>query len=329
MSSPTIYLHIGMNKTGTTAIQHYFSSNRESFLDKGLLYPKTGMSRDGAHHDLSRSLGFYHGAKDVSVDDIKAQQKIMKGLLSELQQSTANTVIFSSEMLVLPRPVDKVKEFFSKYNVKIVVYLRRHDSWWESLYNQAVKTVALPPWGRGFNSYLRYQYTKNKQLGNYRLLLERWAKVFGQENIIVRPYEKQQNKPNLVTDLLESIGFGDLGNDIITSPKRANESLSFQSLSLMEIYQNSDVSEDVRSRLVRHAQSLVIDEPRASILSPEMRRKLVDNNDKQYQFIARKYLGRKNGKLFLDPLPEPDDVWERPRQPTPVFIVEETVKALS
>lgn len=38
-------------------------------------------------------------------------------------------------------------------------------------------------------------------------MVDRWAKVFGKTNILVRPYERQQNKPNIVTDILQIKGW--------------------------------------------------------------------------------------------------------------------------
>jgi hypothetical protein len=81
------------------------------------------------------------------------------------------------------------------------VYLRRHNEGRESAYNQAVKMVAKPPWEQGFESYVNFRKRKTPKHGCYRELVDRWAKVSGKENIIVRPYERQQNKPNIVNDI--------------------------------------------------------------------------------------------------------------------------------
>jgi hypothetical protein len=46
----TIYLHIGIPKTGTTAIQNFFFQKREDLKNYGLLYPNTAASGKGAEH---------------------------------------------------------------------------------------------------------------------------------------------------------------------------------------------------------------------------------------------------------------------------------------
>ena len=53
---PTIYIHAGTGKTGTTSIQHFFSVNREIILQETLLYyPETGIP-DGKNDFLHKNL---------------------------------------------------------------------------------------------------------------------------------------------------------------------------------------------------------------------------------------------------------------------------------
>ena len=41
----TLYLHIGMGKTGTTALQVFFSGNRKAMEKQGIAYPSLGKSK--------------------------------------------------------------------------------------------------------------------------------------------------------------------------------------------------------------------------------------------------------------------------------------------
>ncbi len=57
----TVYLHIGIPKTGTTSIQSFLFNNRDQLLEAGILYPLTRRSEQcltGAygHHKLSDSI---------------------------------------------------------------------------------------------------------------------------------------------------------------------------------------------------------------------------------------------------------------------------------
>ena len=61
-----VILHIGYNKTGTTAIQNSFYYNRKSLVRDGLLYPYkcSGRRKSPAHHSLAESL-LYHIGKPL------------------------------------------------------------------------------------------------------------------------------------------------------------------------------------------------------------------------------------------------------------------------
>ena len=106
---PVIYLHIGMNKTGTTAIQRHFEKHRQFYKTHALLYPETANTA-GAHYALSSSLGFWHAGSPedwlMKLDDIK------NGLLDEIADADIRSVIFSSEDFVINEPGEEVKQFF-------------------------------------------------------------------------------------------------------------------------------------------------------------------------------------------------------------------------
>lgn len=322
-----VYLHIGMNKTGTSAIQTTLARHSEAMRSAGLLYPQAG--RMGmAHYGLSDTLGFSQGTSEPRSAQKHGQQALYESVQHELQASEAGTVVFSSENFSLPRKVEAVRDFFSSFDVRVVVYLRRHDSWWESAYAQAVKMVERPPWGPGIEAFLRYHKRWKPNHGNYRELVDRWAGVFGPRNIIVRPYEAQQNDGGVVGDFFGVIGHGEIAQGLEPNSTRVNEKLDDSILTLIDIYQRLDVGDRVRARLLEHAKSAAGSGTRSTLLSPALRRKLIETHADDYAYIARTYLGRDDGRLFLDPWPEPDEDWKPPKRLTTVEIVEQTVKAL-
>jgi hypothetical protein len=176
----TVYLHIGTNKTGTTAIQRWLSAHRKELCGRGLLYPTTGMPLR-AHHTLASALGFN---LRVQTSDYKQAAHFRNKLDAEIRDSNASRVIISSENFCITRPTEPVRLFFKGLGVRIVVYLRRHDSWWESAYAQAVKMVAQPPYQCGFEHFLRFQRRQHPKFPNYRDLVDRWAYTFGWENVM-------------------------------------------------------------------------------------------------------------------------------------------------
>ena len=100
------YLHIGVEKTGTTTIQSFLAKNREALRVEGYLYPiapgpvnHVGLTIFAANNqtvvvDLLRSVGLTAG------DDLTAyRSKMMADLEDSARRSDCHTLIFSNEHL--------------------------------------------------------------------------------------------------------------------------------------------------------------------------------------------------------------------------------------
>lgn len=323
---PTIYLHIGTNKTGTSFIQNTLIKNYAVLREYGILYPKAGLV-DSAHYGLSDALGFSLN-KGNNTGDAKLSAKIKQKLLQEITASAANTVIFSSEIFMLNKELDLIKQFLETFEVKIIVYLRRHDDWWESAYNQAVKTVVSPPWKIGVREYLTYQKKKNPKFGDYRLLINRWAEAFGKENILVRPFETQQNQPTIVDDFFTTMQLEAIPAKLKIPPIKINQSLDDYTLSMIDSLQRANINPDLRRKMIAYVLDKVSYDSNTTLINPKLRLKLIANNTPAYEYIAKEFLNRADGKLFVAPLPSIDTVWKPIRKPTPAEAIEMTLASL-
>lgn len=311
---PVIYLHIGMNKTGTTALQAWLKENRTSLSKKfDLLFPESGFER-GAHFGLSDTLGFRNNTQDSGCKTSLAhlQQKFSK----EVARSGCRTVCISSENFVIDKDISSVQTFFENYRCKVVVYLRRHDSWIESGYRQAVKMVRNPDYPEGIKSFINRLQKRSRNYINYQYLTDKWAKAFGTENIIVRPYEPEQMPKGIVADFLEIVDKKEamqLGN----SP-RNNRSLSKFSTQVLETAQRADLTDNQYLKVLKYVQKHDLPDDGFSLLPPRRRAGIVAAREKQYQYIARTYLNRSDGRLFYAPPPSANDTWEPP-DPIPAY----------
>jgi len=70
MAKSELYIHIGMPKTATSALQRFFTINRDVLKEKGIAYPAIGNME--AHHRLGWSLkaerGLSHWWFDKDID---------------------------------------------------------------------------------------------------------------------------------------------------------------------------------------------------------------------------------------------------------------------
>lgn len=324
---PVIYIHIGMNKTGTTALQNYFQQGQSALARAGVLYPTTG--RIGtAHYALSASLGFCNPSVSPSwKQDIRC---LKRDFLREVSGSTKK-VVFSSEDFLLNKPFEHLKSFFDGYPLKVVVYLRRHDHWWLSAYAQAVKMKHLPPWNLGPQGFINYNRRHNKHYGDYRHLVDRWAGVIGKDNVIVRPYEDIQNKPDLAADFLQAIESREVIAKVPRMQARDNASLPLPSVQLMDIFQRIDTEPKIREKLLAHAHCYknVDNSSLRDMVNPQFLLNLMNSYQDDYSYIAREYLGRNDGRLFYEALPEPDPDWKAPRWPSQAEVAQEVLKVVA
>jgi hypothetical protein len=306
-----LYLHIGMNKTGTSSIQRYLAHNDHRLLSAGWLYPRTGRSVD-THYGLSRALGFAHGRPAVDAAELS---RLRAELDREVAESAAGALVLSSEDFVLRGDIAQVRDFLAGFDVRIVVYLRRHDHWWASVYNQAVKMVADPPWERGIQGYIRFARRRQGRQGRYRELLDNWASEFGVTSMRVRPFEAEQNPGGVVADFLRTIECPELAGAATAGAGRVNEALSAEALQLLEVVQRAAIPEELRRRLKERLLELPGDGSAGALLGPGLRRRLIEEQREDYEYIARTYLARRDGVLFREPEPLPRGAGERAPPP--------------
>lgn len=325
---PTIFLHIGMNKTGTTSIQSFLSSHRAQLKEAGILYPKAG-EMGGAHYKLSTAMGFSHGAAAPSLE----LQQLKKAFLAELKSRNYHAVIFSSEDWVLDKSLEPVRDFFDGFTVKVIVYLRRHDHWWLSAYAQAVKMKRFPPWGLGPQAFIQFHRKRFPSYGNYRWLIDRWAEVFGEDNMLVRPYESLQNQPGLEADFLKLIDNGeDLLNFAENRIERLNQSPSIKKIMLMSVVQKAVIDDVYYTALMKYVKNMDDGGSTGKIddwLPPTIRRNIISQNESDYQYIAKNYMGRETEVLFFEPMPVDDPAWKAQPWLSNVEVVEHVVAALT
>ena len=295
----TIYLHIGTHKTGTTALQNFLFRNREELLSKGFLYPKSarpGGSR--GHHNLAWSV-----KKAKRYDPLAGSWKEIQ---KEINRLSPDNVVLSSEEFEIKDfdRVSLVKSHLERYRTKIVVYLRRQDDFFQSVYVQNVKG--------GISLNIHEFIQKIQYRGDYYELLKPWRDLFGKENIIVRIYEKEKlANGGLYEDFMSSVGIET--NEKYEQPRGlinfSPEPKIVELIRLLnEIVWKGKFSFSKQDRLNLYVKPLLenIDGEQAinkdTILSAKERIDIINEFKASNQKVAQEYLGQEN--LFTAELPD-------------------------
>lgn len=225
----TVYLHIGTHKTGTTSLQTILSANQDKLRSFGYYYPKSATCADRftpGHHLLcwAITLDDYKEYEEWTGEPVDLQTA-WPNTLKEMNKANEHSFIISSEYfwLLSEDQIQTLKEHLSNYNVKINICLRRQDQFLMSLYSERVKKGSA----KGFKEFIE----EFRDFCIYSQYINRWEKVFGQNNITVRAYKKGKDSVN---DFLNHIGLSELDADHLKlSDRKFNASLSGKSLRII------------------------------------------------------------------------------------------------
>ncbi len=180
-----IVLHIGANKTGSSAIQKALQLNWRQLRDIGFLVPdrELGMTdRVTGEHVFSFQDMFARS------DRITLEQKI-----TALRKSDAKVILISAENLSNAANFQFFKRDLLGTDCKVVFYIRRQDelltSSWQQWYSKS---------GPEFEAWLILALQK---YGHWQRCIEGWESAAGSGNVVVRIFQKSDlTKGDVVED---------------------------------------------------------------------------------------------------------------------------------
>ena len=319
--------HVGYSKTGTTAVQGLLAANRAGLRRQGILYPDAryaGLQLGLENHNavaaaLTEPPAMGSLSAETYFRQFDAQAALSPRpdlviLSAEGFTGHPNVLLYDTETdfrAAEDRYVARLRALAGTRDTRIVVYLRRQDHWLNSTANQRIKFEGRNA-GPAFDTMERF-YARQKPRLDYLASLACWSRHFGAENITVRPYERGQLAGGSVTDdFLQTAGIGHvaldapargapanpgLSRDVLEFKKRLNPTLG----SRFEI----EVTGDLLARV-----SAEMGGDSGQLIEPALRRAILEACAAGNQEIARRYLDRADGRLFHEPWPAPDDLWE-------------------
>jgi len=308
----TLIIHNGDAKTGTSYIQNFLDVNRSIlFSEHQTLYPNFNAE------DLSKGRCHNHALWYNRVKQNPQQFADDLNKLSKFVQSNdVKNVIISNEAWFLQKADIEVLLNLSKgpepFQLKTISYLRRVDFWFESAWKQ---------WGiKQFDSCDEFSelpliQERFKGILNH---LEDWAQALGYENVIVRPYEKQQLTHGLVHDFITALGMdhdATQWNPTEATNLAANTGFNRDVLEMLHYCRNlfTDIHDNrlfdlFSDLLTENFQKKPFED--YALVSPQQRLNMINNNLPYEKQIAEKFMGRENGTVFHDPLPNPNEPWQ-------------------
>lgn len=303
----TLWLHIGMAKTASTAIQTFCSENAKLLEREGFCYPIFSISYPGisrAHNGcfLLKVIKDSDGTRDVNQEAANFQEGMKT--VHKLFKSYDN-VILSNEIIWRGMDVDK-KNFWElmikeaqkgDFNIRVIVYLRRQDSFISSNWNQLVKRQ----WTE--ETFEHYISRVDRTMLNYYDKLERMAALIGKENIIVRRFDREKFiGGNIYSDFLDAVGISITNEYVITKEVR-NTSLYGNTHEIKRVLNSIPQIKDRAAQtflvnILQEFSSLSKEKYPSEMFSKEEANALLEDYASGNKKIAEEYLHEPNAELF-------------------------------
>jgi hypothetical protein len=226
----TFYLHIGVQKTGTTSIQQTMFKNRDALLAQGINYLPFDANHGGflisllseKPHKERRNIRRYVDTPEKAASYNASNRERLTQVLSGNQSPK---ILISGEGLSLipEEDVRRLKQMFDPYAAayRVVVYARDPYEFANSASLQRIKSGATlanagPP-----------------PLPKYRRKIQKYLDIFGRENVDIRIFDPRHFVGgDLISDFLVALGEPAELKDRLQI-RRANQSISHEAAMIM------------------------------------------------------------------------------------------------
>ncbi len=298
----TLFLHIGMPKTGTSAVQYFLEINSDELKNQGFMYERMPYVYQGHHsrrnaHFLIGMVYDEEGKKDEKAKAARVDEglNIVKEWFTKFDQ-----VLLTEEQLwnFFGRHGFKVLGRVSKFcrengfTLKVVVYLRRQDDWLVSTYRQKVRG------GSEQATLIEYFDDPSEISLNYDEILSGIEKKIGKENIILRKYDFSEFKGGKIElDFLDALGLSTT-EDYVFADEQINTSYPMNFIEMKRIINrldgegnttsHTDVSLLWEHNLIRMREFIA--DYREEILSDDMRADIMGRYAEGNRSVAERYL---------------------------------------
>ncbi|MCF6288938.1 MAG: hypothetical protein L3J53_06870 [Proteobacteria bacterium] len=289
INNQQLYIHIGMPKTGSSAIQAFLSLNKRYLKKHGFSYPNNPGFNQAFQTSSGNAVDVFTWIKNNNTDIFKKY----------LKKANARHVILSSEILygALKENPEKFANYFSKYNYKIICYIRDYGDLMESCVNQQIKNQNLVDY---------ININKIDAAFNYYNCLIKAINYIDPDRIIVKKYgRKYFYKGDIYTDFMNIFGL-DLDKNIVSPIKIVNPSLNrdaleFRILLNKSLFAQKDVKLKYAINGLLASYSVACDSDFGNnyhLLSPKLRESLSLKYSKLEKQINKIFFHQENSRIF-------------------------------
>lgn len=221
-TKPTIYLHIGAGKTGTTSIQTWLKQSQHHLHENGYLIFDSNFTPNPVNGLMSNQQQFFQNINQYTDGGISAFQSQFRENLSYMRAHNYHSAVISAEFILisLPQLSTWLTPFLEECTWKIIVYVRNQPQYLISSWKE---------WGYWQYSFDDMFSHSSHLRANWYELIQPWATIFRKDQLYVGIFDSAYLiNQSIIHDFITAINLPHLVADsvrhISTNPSLNNKS---------------------------------------------------------------------------------------------------------
>jgi len=292
--SKKLIVHIGANKTGSSAVQRFLSMNNLALRAEGIIVPDNGLrvaDKIEGHHVW----GFQEFLKDAS-EGRKQLEAAIDAV--DLAHPSASAILLSAENLAAnPAAPSLFEDLVKRYDTKVIIYIRRQDEFILSSWQQWHSKISADFWA--------WVISVVGRLGNWRAYLQNWETVIPRDDIIVRVFERSKLEGGeVIADFYSMLDISKPLSALAHPKGTVNPSFSDAIVDLVKgnelIFRNTH-DNDFYNFVVKMTGDKYIKTTRQSSISFLQRQSIINRYKTQNNWVKENYFPHIDGELFSPP----------------------------
>jgi len=296
-----LYIHIGTHKTGSTSIQKTLRAYNKQLEKEGITFlykPKFLLRLSGV--ELVEKKYVEAGHDEMAQWIKRGKKKGIKTFVISHEELSGNWRNgYKNSKMVAKNLQLMTRGLFT--DIEIIAYLRRQDTFMESLYAQNIQSGNPNTFNDFLNSF-------DSMAFNWHELLNNYAEFFGKDRLTVRRYNKKELPDNdsLIQNFGKIIGSQFIENFYDSEP--LNRGYTRDALEIARLttpYIDREENEYLRSLFQRINAKQPFDN--YSFFNPTKRQEFLSNHKDSNKKVAIEYFNEESGNLFDDAKHETDN----------------------
>lgn len=289
-----LIVHIGANKTGSSAIQRFLSMNSLVLREEGVVVPNNDFH-------VSDKVQGYHvfGFQELLQNPLEGRRRLEYAIDSVAAACPeARTILLSAENLAAnPAAPSLFEDLIKEFDTRIVMYIRRQDEYILSSWQQWNSKISKDFWA--------WAISEVGKRGNWHAYLKNWENVVTKDRISVRVFERSRlENADVVEDFYNMLDLVRPMSTLRRQQNTVNPSFSDAITDLVkgnELVFQSTHDNDFYNFVMKTTGDKYLKSSRESSISFLQRQAIIAKYQKQNDRVRDKYFPHLEGELFSPP----------------------------